>query len=80
MSHQADQILTAAAHEDAAAERLLTVAECAKRLSVSRQFVRDEIRAGALKAKVRARESGRTLIRIPETQFVEYWETVWTRR
>jgi excisionase family DNA binding protein len=58
----------------------LTVAEAAARLGVSRQFVRDEIRAGALKARLRQRPSGRTLIRIPESSFVEYLAEAWTQR
>ena len=62
------------------ANRLMTVAEVAVKLGVSRQFVRDEIRAGVLQARQRRRPSGRTLIRIPEPEFVKYWAEVWSSR
>jgi excisionase family DNA binding protein len=70
-----DQILSSAARDDA--DRLLTVAECAQRLGVSRQFVRDEIRAGELKARCYSRPSGRTLYRIDLAAFVDYFRRVW---
>jgi hypothetical protein len=74
-----ETVLATARHELAAADRLLTVAQVARKLGMSSQFVRNEIRAGALQARTRERPSGRTLIRIPEPMFLSYWQTAWKR-
>ena len=62
------------------ADKLLTVAQVARKLGTSSQFVRDEIHRGVLDARLRPRPSGRTFIRIPETQFLAYWRTAWHQR
>lgn len=72
-----ETVLTEARQDLAAADRLLTVAQVARKLGMSSQFVRNEIRAGVLKARTRPRPSGRTVIRIPEVMFTNYWETTW---
>ena len=58
---------------------LLTVADCARRLGLSMQKVRDEIKAGELPARVCKRLSGRTLYRIERADFEVYLARVWPK-
>lgn len=73
-------VLQRATEALAQADRVLTVAQVARKLGTSSQFVRDEIKRGELKAWLRPRPSGRTFIRIPESHYLAYRQTAWCQR
>lgn len=55
----------------------LTVADCARRLGVSMQTIRNEIKLGELTARISTRRSGRTVYRIERVHFEVYLNRVW---
>lgn len=55
----------------------LTVRDCAKQLRTSPDQVLAEIKSGRLRARIRQRESGRSMYRIEESDFVAYIATHW---
>jgi excisionase family DNA binding protein len=55
----------------------LTPDECGKRLSVSAEFIRGEIKDGRLPARKFERASGRTVYRIDVERFEEYVDRHW---
>lgn len=57
----------------------LTVADCARRLGVSTQKIRDELRAGEIPHRKSERRSGRTMYRIERADFEAYLARVWPK-
>lgn len=72
-----EELIASVSKADAAADRLLTVAECALQLNIGADFIVGEIKDGRLNALRYRRPSGRTRYRVRESWFAEYVATHW---